>query len=298
MSMYYLLRLFLSLISLTPFRLLYAFSDILYFPFYYLIRYRRKVVRRNLVESFPDKGQKEIVRIEKGFYHYFLDMVVESCKLCTISPDELQRRAVFRNVEEVNRVLDGGTSVDLYIGHYGNWEWITSVGLHLTKKAHVAQIYHKFSNKGMERVMLQLRERLGNKSVLRHETVRYISNAAKQGDIMLIGFLSDQSPKRVESKYFIPFLNHIVPVVTGTEKLTKHFNHAAFYLTARPIRRGYYEYEFIRLHENPKALPDFRLTELYFERLEQEIHRQPELYLWTHRRFKYAKESVTDKSRT
>lgn len=287
--MYYLLRLFLSLISLMPFRVQYVLSDMLYFPFYYLIRYRRKVVRRNLTESYPDKSLEEIKKIEKGFYHYFLDMALESCKLCTMSEAELRRRAVFRNTEEVNEVLNNGQSVDLYIGHYGNWEWITSIGLWLTEKAHAVQIYHKFSNSGMERIMLQLRERLGNKSVLRNETVRYISKADKQGETLLIGFLSDQSPKRRESKYFIPFLNHNVPVLTGTEKLTKHFNHAAFYLTARRVRRGYYEYEFIRMHENPKALPDFELTDMYFERLEREIQRQPELYLWSHKRFRYAK---------
>lgn len=289
--MYYILLFCLKLISHIPFRIQYVFSDILYFPFYYLVRYRRKLVRRNLTESFPEKSQKEIVRIEKRFYQYFLDTIFESIKLLTMSPEEMRRRAVFKNAEAVNAFLDSGKPVALYIGHYGNWEWITTVGLCLSHKAQLIQIYHKFKGNAMERIMRELRERMGNKSVLRDETVRFIANAVKQHVTLCVGFLSDQSPKRRESKFFIPFLHHNVPVLTGTEKLVKHFGYAAFYLTARRIRRGYYEYEFIPLCDDSRSLPDFDLTCRYFERLEQEIQREPELYLWSHNRFKYAKDS-------
>ena len=286
--MYHVLLFCLKLLSLIPSWLKYAVSDVMYYPFYYLVRYRRKVVRRNLLKSFPEKSLDEVIQIEKKFYRYFLDMLLESCELGTLSPDELKRKAVFKNVEEINAVLDSGQSVSVYIGHYANWEWITSVGLWLTKKAHIVQIYHKLSNRSMERIMLELRERLGNKSVLRDETVRYIANASGQGQTLCVGFLSDQSPKRRESKYFIPFLNNQVPVLTGTEKLTKHFKFAAFYLSVKRVRRGYYEYEFVRLCDRPQELPDYELTRLYFERLESEIRKQPELYLWSHNRFKYA----------
>lgn len=288
--MYYILIFLLKLVAYTPSWLQYVLSDILFYPFYYVVRYRRKIVRRNLVESFPEKDKKEIVQIEKKFYHYLLDLVFESCKQLTISTEEQKRRAVFKNAEQVDAMVEGGRSVSVFIAHYGNWEWITSLRYWLTDAADVIQIYHKFKNKAMERVMLQLRNRLGNISVLRNETVRFVAQATKHERPIIIGFLSDQSPKRRESKYFIPFLNHEVPVVTGTEKLTKHYDLGAFYLSARRVRRGYYEYEFSLLCEDTRALPDYELTRLYFERLEQEIRRQPELYLWSHNRFKYAKE--------
>lgn len=287
--MYYILLFFLKLVSYTPFWLLYAISDLLYYPLYYVVRYRRKVVRRNLTESFPKKSLDEIKQIEKKFYHHFVDMAFESCKLSTISIEEIRRRAVFKNVEAVDAIHAQGQSTAVMIGHYGNWEWITSLRSWLTADVHTVQIYHKLSNDAMERLMLELRERLGNKCVLRHDTVRYMVNAADMGQPLCVGYLSDQSPKRRESKYFLPFLNHNVPVLTGTEKLIKHFGHAPFYLTCKRIKRGYFEYEFVPLCSDAKSLPDFELTRLYFERLEQEIKQQPELYLWTHNRFKYAK---------
>lgn len=268
--------------------MLYAISDLLFYPFYYIIRYRRKVVRRNLVESFPEKSMKEVKQIEKEFYHFFMDVMLESCKMFTIPFGEIKRRAVFKNPEVVNALLEKGQPVSVFIGHYANWEWLTTARLWLHDETEMVQIYHKLSNPTMDRVVLFLRERFGNKGVKRNETVRYLVNAQKEGVKVCVGFIADQSPKRRESKHFLRFLNHDVPVLTGTEKLTKHFGHAAFFLKARRISRGHYEYEFIPLHDDPQSLPDFELTRLYFERLEREICRQPELYLWTHNRFKYA----------
>lgn len=292
--MYQILLFGLKLVSHTPFCVLYVISDILYCLVYYVIRYRRKIVRKNLVESFPEKSLKEIKQIEKKFYHHFIDMFFDSCKLSTISFDEIQRRAVFKNIELVNEVHAKGLSSSILIGHYGNWEWITSIKLWLTAEAETVQIYHKISNNNMERVMLMLRERFGNKCVLRTDTVRYIVNATAHGTPLCVGFLSDQSPKRRESKYFLRFLNHNAPVLTGTEKLIKHFGHTVFYLTSRRIKRGYYEYELIPMTEDSKSVPDFELTHRYFEILEKEIRRQPELYLWTHNRFKYAQSASDD----
>lgn len=288
--MYYILLFCLTLVSKMPSWLQYGISDLLFYPFYYVVRYRRKIVRRNIEESFPEKSHQEVVQIEKKFYHSMLDLLFESCKQFTMSPEEMQRRAVFKGVKEVDAVLLGGRSISAFTGHMGNWEWLTSFPYWVTDQADVIQIYHKFKNKAMERIMLDLRNRLGNISVQRNDTVRYIVQASKKDRPMIIGLLSDQSPKRRESKYFIPFLNHEVPVLTGTEKFTKHFGFAAFYISTRRVRRGYYEYEFSLLCEDTRSLPDYELTRLYFERLEQDIRRQPELYLWSHNRFKYAKD--------
>lgn len=286
--MYHVVLFILKLVSRVPFWLLYAISDLLFYPLYYIIRYRRKIVRHNLVESFPEKSLKDVKQIEKEFYHFFVDVMLESCKMFTIPFDEVKRRAVFKNPELVNALLEKGQPVSVFIGHYGNWEWLTTARLWLHDETEMVQIYHKLSNPTMDRVVLFLRERFGNKCVKRNETVRYLVNAQKEGVKVCVGFIADQSPKRRESKHFLRFLNHDVPVLTGTEKLTKHFGHAAFFLKARRISRGHYEYEFIPLHDDPQSLPDFELTRLYFERLEREICRQPELYLWTHNRFKYA----------
>lgn len=294
LSYYFLLALVKGL-SYLPFRLLYALSDLLFFPFYFLIRYRRKIVRRNLTESFPDRSTDEIIRIEKRFYHFFIDMALESCKLISISPEEMRKRLRFVNIELANDMLRAGKSVSLFLGHYGNWEWISSMGLWLYKDATGVQIYHKLRNQSTDRIMKRLRERMGNICVEMHKTARFMANAATAPQPYIIGFIADQSPKRREAKHFVPFLNHTIPILTGTEKATKHYGYEALFINMKRVRRGYYECELTYLHPRPTSLPDFELTHLYFKRLEKEIRQRPELYLWTHNRFKYATSSGCSK---
>lgn len=286
--MYRLLQLLVKTLSLIPFGMLYFISDLLYFPVYYIIRYRRKIVRGNLVKAFPELTPKEITTIEKKFYHFFIDLALEGLKLFSISEEELSKRMTFPNIDEVNAVLKEGRSVSLYLGHYCNWEWIASLGLVLYKGAEHAQIYHKVRNKPVDRLVQQIRCRFGSHNVEMHNTVRFIASELKHGKPLIIGFIADQSPNRHGVKDFIPFLNHNVPVLTGTEKLTKHFGFDAMFASVRRVKRGYYECVIKPLCANPKELPDFQLTELYFNRLEQEIKENPEYYLWSHNRFKYS----------
>ena len=106
--MYHLLRLLLKLVSYIPWCILYVLSDVLFFLLYHVAGYRRKIVRQNLTESFPEKDLSEIRRIEKKFYHFFSDMMLESCKLASISPEEIRRRMQFKNIEAVNALARQG----------------------------------------------------------------------------------------------------------------------------------------------------------------------------------------------
>lgn len=285
---YHLLRFFLKLLSYIPFRVLYILSDGLFYPLYYLIRYRRKIVRRNLTESFPEKNLSEIKHVEKRFYRFFTDMILESCKLASISQDEIRRRMKFKNVEEVNGMLKQGKSVAVYLGHYGNWEWVSSMPLWLEKDIIGAQIYHRLSNKNVDKLMLHIRGRMGAVSIDMHKTARYITALATEHKVCTIGFIADQSPRKRDSHHFLHFLHHNTPVLTGTEKIIKHYGFEAFYLDVKRTKRGYYEAEFVKMHDNPQSLRDFELTDLYFKHLEQAITKRPELYLWTHKRFRIA----------
>ena len=286
--MYHLLSFLLKLISYIPFRALYVLSDGLYDILYYIIRYRRKIVRKNLTESFPTLKGKEILQVEKKFYRYFTDQVLESCKMATISPEEMKKHMKFTNIEAANAVFKEGKSIALYMGHYGNWEWISSIPLWVAEGVTSVQIYHKLRNDNTNRLILNMRERLGAISVEMRKTARYITEITNTNQVSVIGFIADQSPKKKEVRYFLPFLHHRTPILVGTEKIVKHYGFEAWFLDMKRVKRGYYEAELIRMHEEPTSLPDFELTEIYFRMLEKMIQERPELYLWTHNRFKHA----------
>lgn len=286
--MYHLLSFLLKLISYIPFRALYVLSDGLYYILYYIIRYRRKIVRKNLTESFPTLKGKEILQVEKKFYRYFTDQVLESCKMATISPEEMKKHMIFTNIEAANAVFKEGKTIALYMGHYGNWEWISSIPLWVAEGVTSVQIYHKLRNDNTNRLILNMRERLGAISVEMRKTARYITEISNTNQVSVIGFIADQSPKKKEVRYFLPFLHHRTPILVGTEKIVKHYGFEAWFLDMKRVKRGYYEAELIRMHEEPASLPDFELTEIYFRMLEKMIQERPELYLWTHNRFKHA----------
>lgn len=285
---YHLLSFFLRLFSYVPFCLLYIISDGLYFWVYYIFRYRRRIVRKNLTESFPEKSEHGIKEIEKKFYSFFTDNILESLKMFTISRKEMLRRVKFINVEEVDALMGDGKSISLFLGHYGNWEWMSSIPLHINKEVVAAQIYHKLSNKNMDRLMLYVRERMGAVCVEMRKTARYVNELATENKVCIIGFIADQSPRKKDSHHFLHFLNHNTPVLTGTEKITKHYDFGAFFLDVKRVKRGYYEARFVKMHDNPKSLPDFELTAIYYQMLEKCIRTQPELYLWSHNRFRNA----------
>ncbi len=293
---YHLLRFFFKLMSRLPFSVLYVMSGGIYVLLYHVARYRRKIVRKNLTECFPEKDLKEIRDIEKKSYRFFSDNIVESFKMSAMTPEEMGRRMRFTNVEEVNSVLRSGRSVALYLGHYGNWEWISSMPLHLEKSAVAAQIYHKLRNKAMDRIMLEHRGAHGAVNVDMYRTARYITELSADKRTSIIGFIADQSPKKREVRHFLQFLHHRTPVLTGTEKITKHYGFDPWFVRIRKVRRGYYEAEFVHMHDDPKSVPDFELTRIYYEMLEQAIREKPELYLWTHKRFKHAELSEPDKN--
>ncbi len=293
---YHLLRFFFKLMSRLPFSVLYVMSGGIYVLLYHVARYRRKIVRKNLTECFPEKDLKEIRDIEKKSYRFFSDNIVESFKMSAMTPEEMGRRMRFTNVEEVNSVLRSGRSVALYLGHYGNWEWISSMPLHLEKSAVAAQIYHKLRNKAMDKIMLEHRGAHGAVNVDMYRTARYITELSADKRTSIIGFIADQSPKKREVRHFLQFLHHRTPVLTGTEKITKHYGFDPWFVRIRKVRRGYYEAEFVHMHDDPKSVPDFELTRIYYEMLEQAIREKPELYLWTHNRFKHAELSEPNKN--
>ncbi|MDR0427025.1 MAG: lysophospholipid acyltransferase family protein [Dysgonamonadaceae bacterium] len=286
---YILVKAFWKLFSHTPLSVMYILSDGLFFLFYHVIRYRRKITRKNLVESFPEKSLEEIVKTERAFYHFFLDVFMETCKVATISIEEIKRRMRFTNMDLLCQSLNNQVSVSLYLGHYGNWEWVSSFPLHMKGDIISGQIYQPLTNQEINRLMRENRSRFGAINIEKKETLRWINKQIKNNSTTIVGYIADQTPRARNLKHFLPFLNHEAPVLTGTETITKRYGMDAYYLEIKRPKRGYYEATFVKMDDDPKQLPDFRLTEIYYRYLENTIRSRPELYLWTHNRFRYAK---------
>jgi KDO2-lipid IV(A) lauroyltransferase len=288
--LYYVIYSLWFLLSLLPLRIHYMLSDLLYLIIYRLIHYRVAVVRKNIQESFPEKDADEQLAIERGFYHWFCDYLAESVKLLTMSRSQMRRRMVFKGTDVVDEVVRSGQSCAVYLGHYCNWEWITSLPLWVTPEAQCGQIYHVLENQEFDKLFLKLRQRWGAVCIPMAETLRRLIQYRQANQPVVIGYIGDQVPFWNNIHHWCQFLNHDTPVLTGTERLARQTGQAAFYLDVRRLRRGYYEAEFKLITREPKQLAEFELTDIYFRMLEESIRRDPACYLWSHNRWKRTRE--------
>ena len=281
------------LLSLLPLKILYLFSDMLYVLVHHVIGYRKKIVRKNLTNSFPEKSLDEIKQIEKGFYHFFCDYIVETIKQFSISKEEMKRRMVISGVDEMKDRMEkeNKTFCFIYLGHFCNWEWIASLPYWVPNDILCAQIYHPLYNKAFDKLFLRIRNKFGGECIPMKETLRRIIELRRAKQKTIIGFISDQAPKWNSIHHFVDFLNQETPVFIGTEKIAKQVDALVYYGDVRRVKRGFYTCEFKPMTEKPvKEIPDWELTDAYAHLLEEMISRHPNFWLWSHNRWKRTKE--------
>lgn len=276
--------------SVLPMRVHYILSDVIFFLVYRVAGYRRRIVRMNLTTAFPEKSEEEIRTVERAFYHWFCDYLVETVKLMTISADEMRRRMVFKGTDIIDRLVSEGVSCGVMLGHYCNWEWISTLPLAVSEKSVCAELYHPIENPDFNRLFLYIRQRFNSVCIPMEETLRHIVKYQHEGRPLVIGYIADQKPNWRNIHLWTPFLNHLTPVFTGSERIIKRTRQAFFYGDVHRVKRGYYECEFKLIERDTEHFPDFELTKRYMQELEKTIRRDPALWLWSHDRWSRTKE--------
>lgn len=285
--LYYPLWLLLQGLGALPFGVLYLLSDVLYVLVYYVIGYRKKVTLQNLRMAFPEKGEEELKRISKDFYRQFMDVLVETLKLSSISREEFSRRLVFPNPELLGSIVRQGKQVITMGSHTGNWEWILSAGA-IQFDFPTAGVYKPLNNPFFEAYMLHLRSRLGPRLIKMKETLRDF--ASNRNTPRVVAMLSDQTPLHSEITFWTQFMHQDTPFYVGAEKLARRFNCPVLFLDVQRIRRGYYRLTFDVIWDGtplPEDAGEYPITEAFAQKLEASLRRSPADYLWTHKRWKH-----------
>lgn len=280
---YYILYPFLYLLSLLPFRVLYIISDFLYFVIYTLAGYRKKVVYQNLKNSFPEKSDAEIDTIAKKFYHFFCDLILETIKTLTINERALRKHISFDDTSLFEKYAAQNQSVIIVMGHLGNWE-LGGARFAVEPHHRLYVIYHPLSNKYFNNLIVYMRTRLGNRLYAMSEVLRGM--VRDRGELTATAFIADQTPQP-NGAYWTTFLNQDTPVFVGTEKIAQKFKYPVIYLSIKRPKRGKYVMQCELLVEKPENTNENQISEMHTKRLEQDIIENPEIWLWTHRRWKH-----------
>ena len=286
---YYVLRGITWLIQLFPLRIHYVFSDFIFFFVYYIVRYRRNVVLMNLRNSFPEKSSREISDIAIKFYHHFCDSFIETLYFDWVSEKEIKKRLTLLNPKILDKYLQEGRAVVLAMGHYNNWEWNCSWPLNTDYTGYV--IYKRLTNKSFDKFYYNMRARFGIIPLERADTYRQLIADANNHKASISAFLMDQTPRKNEIQYWTTFLNQDTAVLTGTEKVARKLDAVVAFCHVRKLRRGYNRLEFNIITEHAKETAPFEITEKATRMIEEVIIERPELWLWSHKRWKHKRDT-------
>jgi len=263
--------------------LLYPLADVLALLLYYVIGYRRKVTRTNLRMAFPELTEKEIARIEKRFYRNFTDSFIETIKLLSASPAYIKQHFAIDNPEILDNFYDQGRKCQLHLGHTFNWE-VANVAMPLMSRYPFIVAYMPLENKIFQRLFLHLRGRTG--SILLPSTRMQRAIIPYRNTQYLLTLVADQAPANSEQSYWLNFFGHPTSFLRGPERGARIADIPAVFVKFYKSRRGHYRVFLTTLAEHPARLPEGELTRRYCRLLEDAIREYPDLWLWSHRRWK------------
>lgn len=266
-----------------PLSVLYLLSDFLTFILYHIIKYRVKVVRNNLSTSFPEKSHKEIKNIEKDFYRYLGDQIVETLKTLHISDKELIKRVKVSNYDLVNNSLSQSRNAVLLMGHYCNWEWVQEIVRYFNPGVFMSSIYHPLNHKVWDDLFIKLRSRWHAHIVPMNKAPRILLNKGNMP--WVCGFIADAYTWHKKDNNWIEFLHHKTWFIYGPEEIGNKVGADFFYLEMKRIKRGYYEIVFHYLEPADGRLP-YPYTRCFWEEFEKTIIPNPAYWLWSHKRWK------------
>ena len=283
--LYYTLYPVLWLFSKLPFRVLYGISSFCYYLLYYVVGYRKKVVLANLKLAMPGLSAEEYERLSKLFFRHMCDLIMESLKSLTISEKELRQRFVYENLEYCDALHEKGLSTFIMCGHYASWEW--SFMMPMLVPFHGIGVYKKLKNPHFDRLVRRIRGRFEGVLVPNKEIRKYLNQCNENGVKTMTMIISDQSPKSKSFRHSFEFLGHETPFFTGTEDMARKMNYALIYLKIEKVKRGHYKGTVVPISEDANAEEPGAITRKFIKALEEQIRKEPQYYLWSHKRWKH-----------
>jgi Kdo2-lipid IVA lauroyltransferase/acyltransferase len=272
----------LYLLSLLPLKILFVFSDGIYFILYHIVGYRKEVVRKNLAIAFPEKSEEERTRIEKQFYKNFIDNFIETLKLLSGGS-----RFAVKHFTTDNTILEQefakGKKLQFHLGHNFNWE-LGNVAMACYMSYKMIGVYMPVKNQVFEKLMIKIRTVSGNALV--PATDMKSAMLPYRNTQYLLALIADQVPGDASKAYWMNFFGKPTPFMRGPERAAAAGNLSVIFGQIYKVKRGYYRLSYELCTSDAASLPKGEITRRYVRYLEKVIREHPEMWLWSHRRWK------------
>lgn len=237
----------------------------------------------NLAIAFPQKSERERLKIAKKFYRNFTDNFIETIKFLSAS-DRYFKKHFSCDPEILNSLYDQGKKCEVLLAHNFNWE-LGNLAFPSLTPYQMLTVYMPIQNKIFERLFKYMRTRTGVKLLSAHNMRNDMIPYRNQQYILAL--VADQNPGNLRFAWWFHFFNRPAPFVKGPEKGARANNAAVVFCFFTKPKRGYYEAHFTLATTDPNSLPELELTKRYVTYLEQVISDSPEMWLWSHRRWKH-----------
>lgn len=258
----------------------------------YVVRYRLRLVRANVGICFPELPEKDRNRITDRFYHRLGQYMAETLHTPWMNRKEMMKRMAFSGTEIIDSLFAEGKDIVIYTAHFGNWEWIPSVGLWCKERnAEYSFVYRPLKNQWFDAFFLRLRSGMAT-AVKMRSTLRSLVKWRSSGIHFICGFLSDQKPSHSSSTVDVEFFGRKIPFLVGTEEIARKMKTAVCYFDTELEGNGYYRSEIKLITDDAGSMPEGEITRRYVEMLENTIRRAPEAYLWSHNRWRLNKKTL------
>lgn len=282
---FYVLYPFALLIGILPYKLQFLVADVVRFILHNVVRYRVSVVRENLANAFPEKSEQERRIIEKMFYNHLSDVFLETLSMASVSRKQIALRMEYSNIDQVEKETEGRSWIGA-LAHYGSWEYTINFAMR-TKHDAVLAVYRPLADKGVDKYYTKTRSRFGVTPVPMNEITRELIRRRKAGSNVVVALIADQTPPRADSKEWMTFLSQDTQFFMGMEKMALRMGMPVYFMNLDKLKRGYYKASFEMIYDGKEEVAPNVITRRYAERLEQMIRRRPELWMWSHRRWKH-----------
>lgn len=277
-------RLAIFLFSFIPLSVVYKIADLIAFLFFHVFKYRYTVIDENLRNAFPQKSDQEIKELIKKNYQHLADILVEAIKGMSMTEAQINDRFTFVNGEILDPYFERGESILGVTAHYNNWEW-SPIAIGCQLKHEIVGIYKPIKNQRINDYATQKRTGRNVHLVSMKET-RQIFEKLKDVPTFFV-LIADQSPSNLNTAHWVPFLNQDTACLQGPDIIARERKLPVFYFQIERVGRGRYEAIGTLLIEDPNKTHEGSIIEAYMSKLEERIKRNPENWLWSHRRWKH-----------
>ena len=260
------------LFSYLPISTLYSFLTLVRKINSLIFKYRNNTIIQNIENSFKKVNHS---KISKKFSIHFFDLIAEIIKSLSISKNDLLNRVEILNINEIERQIKNKKNIVFVTNHFCNWEWLF-LRISLINDIFLFGIYQEQSSKVFEFIINKSRTRFGGNLISTNNLKNFLLKKTQRKTLL---FVSDQLPPKNNRGLKVNFLGQSTVFNKIPERVSKLTKSVVFYIEMLETKRGYYSIEF-------KQIKSANITKIYANLLEETVSKQPEKWLWSHKRWK------------